>query len=126
MTDEFNTPGGGGFSRKSLAATGGVIGAVLASSCCIGPLLLVSLGVTGAWIGNLTALEPYKYWFAVVTLGFLGVGFWQVYWKDKRECEDGSSCANPATDRIVKIALWFATVLVVLALTIDFWAPIFY
>jgi len=36
----------------------GGLAALLASVCCIGPLLLIMLGVNGAWIGNLTALEP--------------------------------------------------------------------
>ncbi len=111
---------------KRLAVTGSVIGAVLASSCCIVPLLLVTLGVSGAWIGSLSALEPYKPWFAAVTMLFLGIGFWQVYWKPKQECEKGSYCASPKSDRVVKIALWSATLLVALALTIDYWAPIFY
>jgi len=112
--------------RKRFAVTGSVIGAVLASSCCIVPLLLVTLGVSGAWIGSLSALEPYKPWFAAVTMLFLGVGFWQVYWKPKQDCEEGSYCASPKSDRVVKIALWSATLLVALALTIDYWAPIFY
>ena len=46
--------------KGNTAAVGGVIGAVLASSCCIGPLLLVTLGASGAWIGNLTALKTYQ------------------------------------------------------------------
>ena len=112
--------------RKMIAASGSVIGAVLASSCCILPLLLVTLGVSGAWIGSLSALEPYKPWFAAVTMLFLGIGFWQVYWKPKQECEEGSYCANPKSDRVIKIALWSATLLVALALTIAYWAPIFY
>lgn len=112
--------------RKRIAAIGSVIGAVLASSCCIVPLLLVTLGVSGAWIGSLSALEPYKPWFAAVTMLFLGIGFWQVYWKPKQECEEGSYCANPKSDWVVKIALWSATLLVALALTIEYWAPIFY
>ena len=112
--------------RKRFAVTGSVIGAVLASSCCIVPLLLVTLGVSGAWIGSLSALEPYKPWFAAVTMLFLGVGFWQVYWKPKQDCEEGSYCASPKSDRVVKIALWSATLLVALTLTIDYWAPLFY
>ncbi len=111
---------------KRIAATGSVIGAILASSCCIAPLLLVTLGVSGAWIGSLSALEPYTPWFAAVTLVFLGSGFWQVYWKKKPACEEDSYCANPASDRVIKIVLWSATVLVVLVLTIDYWAPYFY
>ena len=47
-------------NAQRLWASGGALGAILASSCCIVPLLLLSLGISGAWIGNLTALEPYK------------------------------------------------------------------
>ena len=111
---------------KRIAATGSVIGAILASSCCIAPLLLVTLGVSGAWIGRLSALEPYTPWFSSATLIFLGIGFWQVYWKEKPVCDEDSYCANPASDRVIKIVLWSATVLVVLVLTIDYWAPFFY
>ena len=112
--------------RSRIAATGGVVGAVLVSSCCVLPLVLVTLGASGAWIGNLTILEPYKPLFAVVTVGFLGLGFWHVYRKTSVVCEDGSFCATPTSSRITKSALWIATALVLLALTIDFWAPLFY
>ncbi|MBW4976614.1 mercuric transport protein, partial [Roseovarius mucosus] len=47
-----------GKGRGVLAAGG--IAAILASACCLGPLLLVALGFSGAWIGNLTVLEPYR------------------------------------------------------------------
>jgi mercuric ion transport protein len=112
--------------KGSKAAAGGVVGAVLASSCCIGPLLLITLGASGAWIGNLTALKEYQPVFVTVTLAFLGLGFWQVYGKRKQSCDDDSYCASPISDRIVKSALWIATCLVCLALTVNFWAPLFY
>ena len=126
MNEDISVTLQDGAPKKRIAATGSVIGAILASSCCIVPLLLVTLGVSGAWIGSLSALEPYKPWFAAVTMLFLGIGFWQVYWRPKQDCEEGSYCASPKSDRVVKIALWSATLLVALALTIDYWAPIFY
>ena len=46
--------------RQRLVAVGGILGALAASSCCIVPLILFSLGIGGAWIGNLTVLEPYR------------------------------------------------------------------
>ena len=115
-----------GDTKKRIAATGSVIGAVLASSCCILPLVLVTLGASGAWIGNLTVLEPYKPRFAAITFVFLGFGYWQIYRKPKIACEEGSYCATPTSNRVAKGALWSATALVLLALTIDFWAPLFY
>ena len=112
--------------KSRFAAAGSLIAAVLASSCCIGPLLLVTLGVSGAWIGNLTALEPYQPIFVLVTFVFLALGFWQVYFKPARACEDDEACARPISDRLVKTVLWVATLLVALVITIDFWAPYFY
>lgn len=112
--------------KKGWFAAGGVVGAILASTCCIAPLALLMLGVSGAWIGNLTALEPYKPIFADVALVFIGLGIRQVYLKAKPACEDGSYCVRPESALITKSALWLSTVLVVLALTINWWAPLFY
>lgn len=123
MNDEFPLAQDG---KGNTAAVGGVIGAVLASTCCIGPLLLITLGASGAWIGNLTALKAYQPVFVTVTVAFLGLGFWQVYGSSKQTCEDGSSCATARSNRLIKVALWIATVLVVIALTVDLWAPLFY
>lgn len=112
--------------RKGWLAAGGVIGAILASTCCIVPLILVMLGVSGAWIGTLTALEPYKPYFIAATVIFLGLGYWHVYFRAMPACDDGSYCARPSSSIITKSALWLATVLVALAATIDWWAPLFY
>tara|TARA_R110002049_G_scaffold130820_1_gene289272 strand:+ start:2673 stop:3041 length:369 start_codon:yes stop_codon:yes gene_type:complete len=120
--NESTNPNGG---RKGLIAAGGVIGAILASSCCIVPLLLVTLGVSGAWMGNLTALAPYQGYFIGATLVLLGAGYWYVYWKPKKACEDGSYCATPASDRVVKVALWIATGLIALSLAITYILPYF-
>lgn len=118
-TDQSDRRGGG-------LATLSVVGAFLASACCIVPLLLVTLGVSGAWIGNLTMLEPYKPYISAATLVPLGFGFWQVYFKAKPACVPGSYCARPHSSVIAKTALWAATILIALASTIGWWAPLFY
>jgi mercuric ion transport protein len=41
-----------GSGRGALFAGG--LAAILASTCCLGPLVLITLGVSGAWISNLT------------------------------------------------------------------------
>jgi len=114
-----------GIGRKRLVAAGGLIGALLASSCCIAPLLLLTLGVSGAWMSNLTALAPYQGYFIAATLLFLGAGFWTVHIKPKKACEDGTYCASPQSDRIIKTVLWVATVLVAAALGVNFILPLF-
>jgi mercuric ion transport protein len=110
---------------QGLMAAGGLLGALGASSCCILPLVLFSLGVSGAWIGNLTQLAPYQPYFLAATLGFLGYGYWLVYRSSKLACADGEACARPLANRIVKTGLILATILVIAALGFDFVAPLF-
>lgn len=101
-------------SRLSgLLAVGGILGALGASSCCVLPLVFLGLGISGAWIGNLTALAPYHPLFVAVALGFLGAGFWRVY--RRQPICDGPACAQPVSNRLVKAALWSAVALVVMA-----------
>lgn len=110
--------------RQRLVAIGGILGAIAASSCCIVPLILFSLGIGGAWIGNLTALAPYKPLFVAGTAGFLGYGFYLIYWKPQRACADGAACARPIPSRLIQLALWIATVLVIAAFAFDYVAPL--
>ncbi|MHC2790996.1 mercuric ion transport protein [Mesorhizobium jarvisii] len=110
--------------RHRLVAVGGILGALAASSCCIVPLLLFSLGIGGAWIGNLTVLAPYKPLFVTGTTGVLGYGFYLVYWKPQRVCVDGAACTRPVPSRLVQSALWIATLLVIAAFAFDYVAPL--
>lgn len=108
--------------RQGLVALGGILGAIAASSCCIVPLILFSLGVGGAWIGNLTALAPYKPLFLAGTAGLLGYGFYLVYRKPKQVCSD-ETCARPIPNYIVQLALWIATLIGLAAFAFDYIAP---
>ncbi len=115
-----------GPDRRGLFATLGLAGAFLASACCIVPLVLVTLGISGAWIGNLTALEPYRPLTSGIALIFIGLGFWHVYFRSKPVCVEGTYCARPQSSRLTKTILWLATVLVLLSLTLNWWAPLLY
>ena len=96
---------------QKLAAAGGIIGALAASSCCILPLVLFSLGISGAWIGIFTQLAPYQPYFIAATLAFIATGFWLVYRGSKVACADRETCAHPLSNRLVKITLIAATVI---------------
>ena len=111
-------------AKVKLIAVGGILGAVGASTCCIVPLVLFSLGVSGAWIGRLTSLSPYQPIFIAITVGFLGYGYWLVYRKPNVACVDAATCARPLPNRLVKSALWLATGLVLLAIAWPFIIPI--
>lgn len=109
----------------TLISLGGIIAALGAASCCVVPFALFTLGISGAWISNLTALEPYQPVFVAITAGFLGYGFYLVYLKPKAICAEGSYCARPSSTRLAKLGLWTASVLVVVALGFPKLAPLF-
>ena len=109
---------------QGLMAIGGLLGALAASACCIVPIALFSLGVSGAWIGNLTQLAPYQPYVIAATLAFLGGGYWLVYRSSQTACAGGAACARKLPNRLVKTALVLATLLVVAALGFDFVAPL--
>lgn len=123
-TPDVTTSQRRGDRAQRLLAVGGILGALGAASCCVIPFALFLAGVSGAWIGNLTILEPYQPIFAAVSLGFIGYGAWRVYRRPKQVCEDGY-CATPQSDRIAKIGLLAAGVLVVLALGFPYAARYF-
>lgn len=107
-----------------LAIAGGSLGALGAASCCIVPLVFFTLGVSGAWIGNLTALAPYQPIFLAVAITFLAAGFWRIYRRPQAACAEGQ-CGTPYSNRLAKTALWLATALVGLAILFPYLAPLF-
>jgi mercuric ion transport protein len=106
-----------------LMAAAGLAGALAASSCCILPLVLFTVGVSGAWIGNLTQLAPYQPYFMAATFIFLACGYWLVYRSARRACSSGEACSRPLPNRAVMAALVLATALVGAAAGFDLLAP---
>lgn len=114
-----------GFKKATLA--GGLVAGVLASACCLGPLALVMAGVSGAWISNLTLLEPLRPVFIGAALVFMGLAWRQIYRAPAAvQCEPGTLCALPQTNRVYRIMFWLVSALVLLALGLPYLAPLFY
>jgi mercuric ion transport protein len=112
-------------SQSALSlAVGGLAAGLLASACCILPLALALAGVTGAWIGNLTALSPYQPYFIGFAAASIGLGFWRLR-RSEAACLPGSLCASPAYRRSIQLILWGASLLVASAATVDVLAPLF-
>ena len=123
MTSEANTaPEQEGDLGTKAATAGGILGALAMTSCCILPLVLFSLGATGAWIGQLGALYQYKWLFFAFAGASLAYGFWKVYRPVPQTCADGS-CEGPVNRRFMKGALWTATLVVALSLAFPYIAP---
>lgn len=111
-------------SKRNWGIIGVIIGAIGASICCVGPLVLLALGIGGAWVGSLSAFDAYRPIFSIVTLGFLGYAFYRVYRKPKEaECAPGSACATPRGNRFNKVSLWIVTVFALGLLAFPYVAP---
>lgn len=106
--------------RASVLA--GAVAALGASACCAGPLLLVLLGVGGAWSSQLTALQAYQPWFIAATLAFLGYAFFRLYLRPA-QCAPGDACAVPVTRTRQKALFWVVSVLAVALVALPFLKP---
>jgi copper chaperone CopZ len=103
---------------------GAIIAALLASLCCLGPLVLLSLGISGAWMGSLSVLEPYRPLLVAVTIIFLGFAFYQVYRRPKAAAgATGPPCVDSRARTIQKTMLWMVTVLIAGLLAFPYIAP---
>ena len=109
--------------EKSLSK-GTLIAGITASVCCIGPLLLLMLGISGSWISNLTVMEPYRPIFIGITLLFLGLAFRKLYLVPQR-CAVDTPCAQPANLRKQRIIFWLVTVVVTAMIAFPWYAPLF-
>lgn len=108
------------------ALAGGALAAIAASVCCLGPLVLVMLGIGGAWVANLTAFEPYRPVFIGMALVFLGFAYRRIYKAAAGACAPGVACAASRVPRGRKILFWSASALVLLAIVFPYLVPFFY
>jgi mercuric ion transport protein len=116
-------PAVSGGARGPLLA--GALAALLASACCLGPLLLLALGVSGAWIGNLALLEPWRPLFIAAALGALGLAARRI-WRRDSACTPAEVCAQPGVRRGYQLMFGAVVLLVGLALAFPWFAPWFY
>jgi mercuric ion transport protein len=112
-------------TRGRGALLAGGLAAIVASTCCLGPLVLITLGFSGAWIANLTVLEPYRPIFigaALVALLFAR----RRIWRPAATCQPGEICAVPRVKTTYKALFWSVAALVAIALGFPYIAPWFY
>jgi mercuric ion transport protein len=123
----LKAPADAGDTGGKVGLLGGVLAAIGASVCCLGPLVLVGIGVGGAWVSNVTALAPYRWIFILAALGFMGFAWNKIYRAPAAaQCEPGTLCAVPQTNRLYRAMFWVASALVLLALAFPYLIPLFY
>jgi len=109
--------------NASLVAAG--LAGIVASVCCVGPLVLLALGIGGAWVANVTALESYRPVFIGVALLFLGLAFRKLYLAPAA-CAPDSACAVPASRKRQRLIFWLVAVLLIALLAFPWYASVFY
>jgi mercuric ion transport protein len=110
-------------AKGSLVA--GILAAIGASVCCVGPLVLLALGIGGAWIGSLTAFAPYRPLFIGLTLIFLALAFRKLYLVPQ-PCAPGRLCADPQATKRQRLVFWSVAALLLGLLAVPWFAPLFY
>ena len=118
-----------GNKAETITKIGTVLSAIMASSCCWLPLLLLAFGVSGAGIAG--ALEVYRPLFVMLTFGFLAAAFYFTYRPRRSQATEGDCCSNahdccavPQKEAkrrfsmmtVNKVMLWGVTLLAVLFL----------
>jgi mercuric ion transport protein len=101
----------------------GVLAAIVGSLCCVAPLVLLTLGISGAWISQLMALEPYRPIFIGIMLIFIGLAFRQLYIVPAR-CAPGEVCANPRLQRRQRQIFWVVVVGLAALIAFPWYAPL--
>ena len=125
LADTAPEPVEKGFDQAALLSVGGIVAALGAATCCVVPFVLFFAGISGAWIGNLTVLEPYRPIFigaALVALFFA----WRRIVRPTAACKPGEVCAIPQVRTTYKLIFWFVAVLVLVALGFPYVMPFFY
>lgn len=102
----------------------GALAAVTASLCCVAPLLLVTLGVGGAWVSSLSLFEPLRPVFIAITLAMLFLAWRKLY--RPASCAPDKVCANPNLQRGQRVAFWIVSTFILGLLAFPWFAPLFY
>ena len=111
-----------GYKTSMIAA---VLAAFGATACCVGPLLLLSLGFGGAWLASLRALEAWQPVFAAITVACVAFAFYRLYLAP-RTCASGEACAVPAVLRSQRIVFYVVVALIIALFAFPLFAPFFY
>lgn len=118
-----------GLEAKTVSAKGtliaGLLAGITASACCAGPLVLLMLGVSGGWISNFSALEPYR----PIFIGIAGIFLWLAYRKIYRKpqvCSTDAACATQQGQRTQRILFWVIAIVIALSISFPWYGPVLF
>lgn len=100
---------------------GGIFASILASLCCVGPLVLTILGVSGA--AALSKFETIRAPMILLVLLLFGVAG-VVLFRKRNSCEPGSICADPKKFRKMVIFYWLGLTIALIVITSPQWVAL--
>lgn len=111
--------------KGAAALAAGGMAAILASACCLGPLLLVSVGLGGAWMSRLQVLEPFRPLTIAIAVIALVIAYRRIF-RPEIACEPGEVCAMPRARTVYKVLFWIVAALVLVAIAYPYFVPYLY
>jgi mercuric ion transport protein len=113
--------------KLNISLVGGLLAGITTSLCCAGPLVLLSLGFSGAWVSNLVALKLYRPVFIVLALAALIIAYSLIYNRASDQiCEEGKVCAEPPVKRLYEGLFWSVVVVVLASIASPYLISIIY
>jgi len=117
------TPRDGQKSRGTpLLMAGSVVAAIVASLCCILPIVFALTGFS--ILGASALFAAWRPYLLALTFGLLGVGYYFAYRPTVTDCAPGETCSIPSTRRSGRLALWLVTVAVILFAAFPFYSRV--
>ncbi|GBE15858.1 MAG TPA: hypothetical protein ENH32_00550 [Proteobacteria bacterium] len=99
--------------KENLSSFGSIVAALLAASCCIGPVIFIIFGTSVGFLSKFAALSPFRPYMLGAAFLMLGYSFWKLYLK-KADC----SCeADFRTRRIARMIFWTAAVAMIISVS---------
>ena len=103
----------------------GLLAGITASACCAGPLVLLMLGVSGSWISNFSALEPYRPIFSGIAVVFLWLAYRKIY-RIPQACSTEAACATQQGQRTQRILFWVIAMIIALSILFPWYGPVLF
>jgi len=112
--------------KDKLLSSGGIITALLASLCCITPVLAV-LGGLGGIATTFTFLEPLRPYLIGLTVIVLGYAFYKAY-KPKRNTDIECACETDEQAKFINLKkfLWIITAVSTLLITFPYYSIVLF
>ena len=104
--------------KERSALAGSLIAGLLASACCIGPLVLSALGLGS--LGFASVLAPLRPWLLGLTAALIFVGFYFAY-RPENTCAPDGSCVRPPSRKSQRVTLWIVTALALAVASYPTW-----